>query len=324
MNENNAADVPPPFPKSALLFAAVAVAALGAWLLVPHDAEHAAASATPGKPEYPGPANVTELQFKAEIPDGTQSWAEIAVSPKPPSSPELLARGKELFALACTGCHGAEGKGDGPVPSRFDFVSLPANLSTPADAIKIRSTMMENVPRDEDLFRTLTRGLPGTAMWSYRRLPGADRWALVAYIKTLANTYNSTEPEAVPIAAKIPQDPDLLATGQRIFGTVCINCHGSAGLGPVVPMNNQETGKPFAGIAWARAGGTQMLGSSSEADFARTLLTGFHRRSPMLSWRTYLYGSADPAPAEKTEGDRKLWGLVYYCRELIKQASTSK
>jgi mono/diheme cytochrome c family protein len=319
VNEDPPTDVPPPFPKSAIVFAVVAVGALALWLFC--NSNQTNAKSSNAKPEFNDPASVPELELKAERPDGTQSWAAIDVPARPQFTAELVAHGKDLFAKACAGCHGPEGKGDGPVPGRFDFVALPANLTMPADSIKIRSTMMESIPRDEDLFRTITRGMPGTAMWSYRALPAADRWALVAYVKSLSKAYAEQEPDAVPIPPKIPADADLIATGHTIFSTVCVNCHGTAGLGPVVPMNNQETGKPYSGIAWARNGGTEMLGGSSEADLARTLLTGFHRRSPMLSWRTYLYGSSDPTPAQKAEGDRKFWGLVYYCRELMKNSS---
>ena len=281
-------------------------------------------AASSGPPPFTDPASVPELKIKAEPPDGTTSWIGIDVSKQPkypagdPRVNLLVDHGRELFSQACAGCHGLEGKGDGPVPKRFDFVSLPADLTKPTESIKIRSTMMETVPLDSDLFRTLTRGLPSTAMWSYRALPEDDRWALVAYVKTLSPAYsNQSEPEKIP--KKLEDSDDLRMTGKNLFNMVCLNCHGIEGMGPLVPMSDHNSGKPFPGIPWARKGGTEMLGGAADEDFARTLITGFHRRSPMLSWKNYLYGSSDPSPAQSSEGDRKLWGLVFYCRELMKR-----
>ncbi len=85
-----------------------------------------------GPPPFTGPESISELKIKGQLPDGTTSWIGIDVS-KQPNYPDdghrannLADSGRELFAQACTGCHGSEGKGDGPVPKRFDFtVSSP-------------------------------------------------------------------------------------------------------------------------------------------------------------------------------------------------------
>ena len=46
-------------------------------------------------------------------------------------------------------------------------------------------------------------------------------------------------------------------------------------------------------------------------------MTGFHSRSLMRSFKPYLYPNENPTPSQKIEGDRKLWGTVFYARELI-------
>ena len=325
----------PPFPIVQMLLAAIVIiaVALGIYygLMVEKNEQFgsgsgatgsagAAGSSGGGLPEFTDPTGVPELQRKAQRPDGATSWAAIDVLAKPEFTDAVVAHGKELFAASCAGCHGAEGKGDGVVPKRFSFQSLPADLSRPAESVKIRTTLMGSIPRDADLFRTITRGLPGTAMWSYREFSPADRWALVAYLKVLSSTTSATEPEIVAIPAKLPRDQDMLDLGESKFARVCANCHGATGTGPVAaPMKNPDSGKPYPGIPWARNGGTEMLGGGSEEDLARTLLCGFHKRSPMMTFKVYFYGSADPTPEQKTAGDRLLWGTVYFCRDLLKK-----
>ena len=317
-------DAEPGFPIFAMTLVVLVIVGVASavYLKMGHAGAPGTAS---GKPEYTDPSSVAELEIKGEKPDGEMSWSGMKVPEKHAFAPGghreqiLVEYGKKLFAQACAGCHGSDGQGEGPVPQRFDFVSLPANLTKPNESIKIRSTMMESVPLDTDLFRTITRGMPGTAMWSYRKLPESDRWALVAYIKTLSNTYGQ-QPDPEKIPPKLPNTDDVRASGRLVFGTACQNCHGTDGLGPVVPMSDHATGKPFPGIAWARNGGAETLSGNTDEDIARTLLTGYHRRSPMLSWKNYFYGSANPSPAEQTEGDRKLWGTAFYCRELMERA----
>ncbi len=106
--------------------------------------------------------------------DSAASWSDVAVPPCPPINAKFQARGKELYAKACAACHGDDGLGEGPVATRLNLNSHPANFTKPVASIKIRSTQPGTLPEDEDLFRTLTRGLPGTAMLSFRNLP-ADR-----------------------------------------------------------------------------------------------------------------------------------------------------
>ncbi|HYG75349.1 MAG TPA: cytochrome c [Planctomycetota bacterium] len=257
-----------------------------------------------------------ELEIKGDVPDGSISWNAIIVPPSPVAA-DVLSQGRELFAKACAGCHGAEGKGDGPLLQKYDLSALPANLSLPLQSIKIRSTMGGSVPRDEDLFRTLTRGLPDTPMYSYRGLSEGERWALVHFIKTLSKNFSGTQPEPVDIPKVLPKDSEMLSAGKNMYLNLCANCHGNEGLGGTVPLQDSLTGKPFPGVKFARSGGTLTLGGSSETDLARTLLTGFHDRSPMRSFKPYFYPQENPLPAQKSEGDRKLWSIVHYVRQLM-------
>ena len=89
----------------------------------------------------------------------------------------------------------ADGKGDGPaaellVPRPRDFT---------AGVYKIRTTSTRTLASDQDLFRIITDGMPGTSMPAWKVLPEKDRGDLVAYIKTFAATsYKERQARAVP------------------------------------------------------------------------------------------------------------------------------
>src|SRR5574337_2087133 len=68
------------------------------------------------------------------------------------------AQGKALYEKKCVVCHGAEGMGNG----KAEFVLFPKPRNFTKGIYKIRSTT--TLPTDTDLFRTITRGIPGTAM----------------------------------------------------------------------------------------------------------------------------------------------------------------
>jgi hypothetical protein len=76
----------------------------------------------------------------------------------------------------------------------------------------------------------------------------------------------------------------------------------------------------YPGVPWARNGGTEMLSGNSEDDIARTLMVGLDSRSPMRSFKLFFYISPHPSQSEKDEGDRKLWGTVYYVKDLLDKA----
>ena len=87
--------------------------------------------------------------------------------PLAPSTAPDLARGTALYAAQCAGCHGAMGRGDGPLAA--SLTPKPVNF---ADAIRARQRSLFG------LYQVVTQGLDGTSMPSFAALPEADRWAL--------------------------------------------------------------------------------------------------------------------------------------------------
>jgi high-affinity iron transporter len=92
-----------------------------------------------------------------------------------PSTPPSKDRGQELFAQACTPCHGPRGAGDGAQGLKLD--PRPRNFHDPI-------VMKDLSPAR--VFNALTDGVKGTAMASFASaLPAADRWNLAYYVFTL-------------------------------------------------------------------------------------------------------------------------------------------
>ena len=91
------------------------------------------------------------------------------------ATPELVAKGKQLFQQQCVSCHGVEGKGDGPAAAALN--PRPRNFHV--------SEGWKNGRKVSMVFKTLKDGIPGSSMASYATLHIDDRWALVHYVGSL-------------------------------------------------------------------------------------------------------------------------------------------
>ena len=101
----------------------------------------------------------------------------------PTATPELVARGKDLYQKAkCSRCHGEEGKGDGEsAPDLTDDLKFPIR---PADLTRGRLKGGSTV---RDVFRTMTLGLDGSPMPSFAdSMSEEERWAISYYVLSLS------------------------------------------------------------------------------------------------------------------------------------------
>ena len=133
--------------------------------------------------------------FFTEEPPG----APLYIGKPPAPTQQLLDRGKEVWQQAkCWECHGKTGKGDGEkaagLKDDHDFPIVPADLT---------SGQFKSGPAVEDIFRTMTTGLSGTPMPSYRdSLPEEDRWALSYYVLSLSAYKDPLTGQPLEIAEK--------------------------------------------------------------------------------------------------------------------------
>jgi mono/diheme cytochrome c family protein len=225
-------------------------------------------------------------------------------APAPWAAPRGDARaGAQLYAQKCAVCHGETGKGDGPA----EFVLFPKPRDLTSGKFKIRST--PSLPTDDDLFRVVRQGIPGTAMPSWAGLREADRWNLVAYVKGLSPVFAQQpagKPRTIPPAPK--SSPALLATGKKFYAEAeCLKCHGPGGRGDgeSAATLKDDWGYPIVPYDFTIAG--RMKGGNTVRDVYRTLLNGIGG-TPMPSY-------ADSLSPEE------MWGLAYYVMSLARQPS---
>jgi mono/diheme cytochrome c family protein len=91
-----------------------------------------------------------------------------------PADSASLARGSELFSINCTACHGADGKGNGPVAA-FLRNKKPVDLTGPIGVSL----------SDGAIFMTITNGTPGGMPALNENLTVRERWDVVNYVRQL-------------------------------------------------------------------------------------------------------------------------------------------
>jgi|GEM_PF-63344 len=224
------------------------------------------------------------------------AWAQ----PKAAGPSADLDRGRETYAKRCLACHGEKGDGQGPVaeflnPRPRDFV---------AAAYKFRTTASGEAPTDEDLFRVVTNGIPGTAMSGWTILSEAERRQVIAYIKTFDAEKFKAPPEKPEIArADVASSADLIAQGRDVYQKAkCWECHGDEGRGDGEKAADL---KDDAGLRIRPADltkGWRLKGGREARDIFLRLTTGVDG-TPMPSF-------ADALP----EVER--WALAHYVRSL--------
>ncbi len=122
----------------------------------------------------------------------------LYIAQPPVASEPILARGKEVWQVAkCWECHGQGGMGDGEksagLKDDLGFPIVPANLT---------SGQFKSGSGVKDIFRTISTGLSGTPMPSYKdALPDEDRWALSYYILSLSAFKDPLNGEPLAIEA---------------------------------------------------------------------------------------------------------------------------
>ena len=166
---------------------------------------------------------------------------DIAGTPR--KSPDLdLAR--SLYAARCAGCHGVEGRGDGPAgaglePAPTDF----------RDAARYRHRSLFG------LFNTITRGVDGTAMPAFDNLSEHERWSLAFLVGGMAAPETSA-PVAMPAWATLKALTTL--TPQQVA-----EAHGDTG-GQVMAALRRNPAPLFdreSALAFAR----EQLGNALQA-----------------------------------------------------------
>jgi mono/diheme cytochrome c family protein len=103
--------------------------------------------------------------------DSEPEVADTSHFPGPPDRP-LLERGRERYAIYCAPCHGPNGDGNGMI-TRHGFPHPPSYQEP---------RLLAAAPGH--FYRVITDGFGMMYPYGYR-VPPADRWAIIAYIRAL-------------------------------------------------------------------------------------------------------------------------------------------
>ena len=182
------------------------------------------------------------LAFAADtLPAGFKTGA---LAPEP--SADMIEAGKRVYFTKCVWCHGVDGAGDGPGADRL--WPRPRNFNQ--GTFKIRHTASGELPLfdakkpvagQNDLFETVTHGLPGSAMPSWEGiLTEEQRLQVLSFVTTqLVKDRKFTDKqsesqtvlqlaELAPIAAS---EESLKKGAELIVEKKCVECHGMEGRG---------------------------------------------------------------------------------------------
>ncbi|MBI2164472.1 MAG: c-type cytochrome [candidate division NC10 bacterium] len=223
--------------QASFLAAAVALGVGLAGCAAPQEAAQ-----TAGRPAAP--------ELPAEAAGGPLAVSLTPAAIRTPS-PELLALGRRVYEKQCVTCHGADGRGEGEAayllyPKPRDFVAAKYALVSTWD----------RVPTDEDLYRTISRGMPGSAMPSWGHLAEEERWGLVHYVKAFAEKPLEVQPAADPKAEgqggtgliRVPPEPPFTAEARaralELYPDACASCHGKTGKGDGAQDQRDDKGYP--------------------------------------------------------------------------------
>jgi mono/diheme cytochrome c family protein len=175
--------------------------------------------------------------------DGAELRAE-PTGPEPAIDDTMRARGAALFAEHCATCHGAHGDGAGPTAKQL--AHPPANFTI--GTFELRTTEHEALPADVDMFRTISRGVHGTAMPPWFALPERDRWALAAHLKTLSKQFAEDQaPPPIDVSHAPAVTAERITHGRQLYDSAgCASCHGpdARGDGPAAAALHYASGGP--------------------------------------------------------------------------------
>lgn len=239
-------------------------------------------------------------------PAGKITFLNLNMPPKPQVTPELIAQGKRVYDQNCAVCHGEKGDGKGPaaaflVPQPRDFV---------AGNFRLRSTPMTGLPTDEDLFRSISLGMPGTPMPPWRHvLNDQDRWALVEHVKRFSNKFEDPSNDRktlVALGEPPPKNNEAIAQGKELFTTMsCVQCHGEGGRGdgPNAATLVNDAEQKITARDFTKPG--QFKSGYSTREIVRSMLTGLNG-TPMVGFAEVITNRADA------------WKIAYFIETLAK------
>lgn len=217
--------------------------------------------------------------------------------------------GKKIYEKRCVWCHGMKGAGDGPAAERVN----PAPRDFTSGMYKIKTTPFDEIsPKDEDVFRMISDGMPDSSMPAWKDLLSEqDRWDLVAYVKSLASLGKPAK--ELDFSKQVKTSKESIERGQKLFLDRCSECHGETGKGTANKKLKDDLGfrtwprnftKPWAFRA-----------SNDPKDIFARISIGIPG--------TQMPSFADPASKKKLT-DEERWDVANFVSSLADETKTIK
>jgi mono/diheme cytochrome c family protein len=255
-------------------------------------------------------------------------------------SADVLNEGRVAYLQYCRACHGD--KGDGRGPAAQGLRPPPRNFTQ--GEFKFGWVLDQKLPRDEDLVRTVTSNLHGSAMLGWE-VPSQKLTSIIQYIKTFSDAWKDDDAVGEPVVPApdpwVGKELAAVTRGRLLYHgyTQCLSCHPAYETPEEISQASVElTGKPKTDFRPAMyqpeikdsdytAGSYQVKllppdflvnqvrsprDDSQLADLYRLLVAG-------------VTGAAMPAwdPNVLPEKTSDVWALAYYVRSLMRLRGTT-
>jgi mono/diheme cytochrome c family protein len=262
--------------------------------------------------------------FAEEAPSGIPAgFKRVELAPPPP--PEMIEAGKRVYFTKCVWCHGVDGAGDGPAADRL--WPRPRNFNQ--GTFKIRHTASGELPLfdarkpikgQNDLFETVTHGLPGSAMPPWEGiLTDEQRLQVLAFVTTqLVKDRRfddkATETQTVldwdqVLKLQVKPTPESIEKGkQLVVEKKCVECHGLEGRGDGNAFNlKDDWGFPIQPANWHKC--WNFRGSRQDP---------YNVRNIFRTFSTGINGTPMPSFADNTTIEER-WHIANYVNSLCER-----
>ncbi len=272
-----------------------------------------------------GEASVADAQATTRPASGSGS-GESVPRRRVPNDP-VQARGKELYTKYCAICHGDQGDGTG----KFAYLMNPRPRNFLDGDFKL-STTQNRIPTEADLVRTISFGMPGSAMPPWEHLPLTDLQALARYVRTFhldgtaqrlqkwvaEGALAEADMDAERVARTEPGPPLVVPPeppfgkirwfrGRRLYIENCASCHGADGNPVPEAVKFDEEGYPVPPRSFVN--GIFKGGSDGHQLYAR-IFKG-------------MKGTPMPASEGAYSGD-EMWDIIHYVQSLARAGAQER
>ncbi len=245
-------------------------------------------------------------------------------------SAETLNTGHDIYMNNCMSCHGVQGDGVGPAAQ--GQMPLPRNFKQ--GLFKFANVPGGELPRDEDLKRTIRYGLRGTGMLPWD-LQDKELDAVTQYIKTFSPVWRE---KVAGDAVAISKDPwgiqkasEAIAQGEKLYHGLaqCWSCHPTyTSMEKISEYSKELTGneiksirtRPYLSTPLDSSYNTKVMPPDFTKNFIKTdgspartyevLGVGINGTA-MPAWKGLLSASGN-----EEESERNQWALAYYVESL--------